>query len=222
MLSTIFLSRGVFWLWSPPYNTQMSINFGMSKIKFSYRISPKTAGVMKSSWKPDQFNISVIMNYCMPGSAYITQKIKLYSMQNHGSDVYSVCKKWDSVSSCLKLHEPNDHRRHTSIVKGKHASLASNTSVFCWIVWWWWRCSWDAPFVSLFCWYKFPNCVCKCIVHLHTVHRGGGGGGGGGGKWMNKVIQNPVSHIVVDQDCYLTKALDPSYLWALHSYSTGS
>ena len=34
---------------SPPYSAQMSIIFGISKRKFSYKMSPNVPGVMKSS-----------------------------------------------------------------------------------------------------------------------------------------------------------------------------
>ena len=57
-------------------------------------------------------------------------------MQKHGRDGYSVHKKRDSVSTRLKLHTEaaNDHGRHASIVKGKHASYASSTFYFVEIV----------------------------------------------------------------------------------------
>ena len=38
-------------------------------------------------------------------------------MQNHGSDAYRVCKKYDSVSTRLKLHKADDHGRYSGIAK---------------------------------------------------------------------------------------------------------
>ena len=47
-------------------------------------------------------------------------------------------------------HQANDHGRHAYIVKGKRASFAKSI-LFRWIVCGtrWWRCFWNASFVSL-------------------------------------------------------------------------
>ena len=57
------------------------------------------------------------------------------------------------------VHETNDHGRHTSMVKGKHAMFVNNI-IFCWIVW---LTQWENTFEcaihfsTSFGWYAFPN-----------------------------------------------------------------
>ena len=59
-------------------------------------------------------------------SAYITHE-NLAVHKSHGSDAYGVCRKTGlDLDISQMTHDMNNHGRHSSIVKGKHASFADN------------------------------------------------------------------------------------------------